>query len=196
VANTFVFLATMASIAHWRTPPGHLSHFVASKASVFTDGEYWRLLTALGGHGDFMHFAHNMPILWFFAWLLKGYFGFLIALVGALLVGIAANAVTVFTYKENVQLLGASGMVYGMVAMWLVLYIRFDHKGWWVKRAMRSLGFALLVLFPQTYEANVSYTAHGAGFLIGGLVGLSFMGYASKYAPVFTEHYYLPQGAS
>lgn len=81
-------------------------------------------------------------------------------------------------------------MVYGMVALWLTLYIRFDQKGRWVKRVMRSLGFSLLVLFPQTYEPNVSYLAHASGFILGITIGLAFMPFAKSLAPVLNDPYY------
>ena len=148
------------------------------------------MLTALGGHGDVMHLMHNAPILWFFAWILSGYFGWIIAALGSLIIGLISNALTVWFYDDHVQLLGASGMIYGMVAMWLTLYIRFDQKGWWVKRVMRSFGFSLLVLFPQTFEPNVSYMAHAMGFLTGIILGILFIPYAKARAPVFVDPYY------
>jgi membrane associated rhomboid family serine protease len=190
VANILMIAITVASLLHWLTPRPVVSRFVASRALVFGDQQVWRLLTALGGHGDLMHLLHNAPIFWFFAWILNGYFGWVVAGVASISIGILSNALTIWFYPDHVQLLGASGMVYGMVGMWLTLYVRFDRNGWWVKRVMRSLGFSLLVFFPQTYEAQVSYSAHGFGFLVGIIMGLALIPYAKKHAPVLYADYY------
>lgn len=192
VSNVMIALSAMCSVLHWTRAKSllEISPFVATKNAVFEGGEVWRLLTALAGHGDVMHLLHNAPILWFFAWILNAYFGWMVTLVGGLLIGVLSNAMTIWFYDSHVQLLGASGMVYGLVALWLTLYIRFDQKSWWVKRVMRSLGFSMLVLFPQTYEANVSYLAHATGFGLGIAVGLIFMPYLKNNAPVFVDPYY------
>lgn len=190
VPNLLMSFIFISCVLHWSGLVGESSYFVASRDAVFGDGEYWRLLTALGGHGDLMHLLHNAPIFWFFCWILQGYFGWIFSLCAVLVIGILSNAVTVWFYEDRMRLLGASGMVYGMVALWLVLYIRFDHKGWWVKRVMRSLGFSLLVLFPQTYEPNVSYLAHASGFAIGLILALAMIPVAQRVAPVLTDPYY------
>ncbi|MCX6118279.1 MAG: rhomboid family intramembrane serine protease [Proteobacteria bacterium] len=191
VANLMLAFIFLGSILHWSTSSGSQSLFTASRFAVLENGEYWRLLTALGGHGDVMHFLHNAPIFWFFGWLLNAYFGWFSSLVLSTFVGVLSNLMTVWFYDARVQLLGASGMVYGMVAMWLVLYIHFDQKGSWPKRVIRSFGFALLVLFPQTYEHNVSYLAHASGFAIGVAVAILFIPFAKSRAPVFNSSYYL-----
>jgi membrane associated rhomboid family serine protease len=193
VANLLLSLMIFSSVFQWSKYIPNKEIFVASKESVFHQGEYWRLLTALVGHGDFMHLAHNAPIFWFFCWILTAYFGWIFALVASLLIGVFSNLITVWFYESSTMLLGASGMVYGMVALWLVLYIRFDRSGWWVKRAVRSFGFSLLVLFPQTYEPNVSYLAHASGFLLGVLFGILLIPLAKNVAPVLNESYYLPK---
>lgn len=190
VGNLMLVGMIAACIINWTWRESSIAPMVASGEAVFQRKEYWRLVTALFGHGDVMHILHNAPIFWFFAWILNAYFGLFVSGVLVLLVGIISNLFTLLSYEPRMQLLGASGMVYGMVAMWLVLYIRFDRKGWWVKRVMRSLGFSLLVLFPQTYEANVSYMAHASGFLTGLILAGLWMPFAMKYAPVKHDPYY------
>ncbi len=58
-------------------------------------------------------------------------------------------------------------MVYGMAAQWLVYYIRFDTDHTVPKRIFRALGFSMALLFPTTIQQDVSYIAHGAGFIAG-----------------------------
>ncbi len=70
------------------------------------------------------------------------------------------------------QLIGASGMVYAMVAMWLVVYMNFETHYPFRTRLMRAVGFTLVVMIPTTYQKNVSYLAHGMGFGLGILFGV------------------------
>ena len=181
----FFALMTAASLLSWSDPEG-FSWFDVSKVSITQSHEYWRLFTAILGHGDFMHLLHNLPVYLFFAWILQGYFGLLASVVLPLTIGIISNGLTVYFYDDHVRLLGASGMIFGMVALWLVLYVRFDRGNWWVKRVMRAVGFSLMVLFPQTYDPKVSYLAHFTGFICGIVLGFAFMPVFKRRAPVLT----------
>lgn len=141
--------------------------FSASGFSVYRNGEIWRLVTSLFVHGDIAHLGLNlMPIL-FFGWLLSAYFGSTLFLSSCLVIGIVSNAITVWFYPPTTTLIGISGVVYGIIALWLVLYLKFDTDNSALKKAGRVVGFILMLLFPSSYELNVSYLAHGAGFLGG-----------------------------
>ena len=50
----------------------------ASGETVFTNYEYWRLLTSVFVHSDIMHLLSNSFIFLLFGWLLRAYFGFFI----------------------------------------------------------------------------------------------------------------------
>jgi membrane associated rhomboid family serine protease len=80
--------------------------------------------------------------------------------------------VTLYFYADSTRLLGASGMIYGMVALWLVLYIHRDTDHSLMMRLFRATGFALIMLFPETYNPSTSYLAHASGFVIGIITGL------------------------
>jgi membrane associated rhomboid family serine protease len=150
----------------------------ASGHNVYAKGEVWRLVTALLVHGDLGHLGSNLLPFLFFGWMLQSYFGFWIFPVLALPIGIASNALTVALYDSRLHLLGASGMIYGMIALWLVLYLRFDVDRALPKRIARAVAFALLMLMPTTYDANVSHLAHASGFvagLTGGFVVMPFV---------------------
>ncbi len=139
----------------------------ASRGTVFNEHQYWRLFTALFAHADLEHLFSNTPLFLIFGLFLYEYFGFTLFPVVSLLIGAASNAVTLYFYPETVRLIGASGMIYGMASMWLVLYIYHDTDRTMTVRILRAIGFALIVLFPETYNPSTSYLAHGAGFVIG-----------------------------
>lgn len=176
-------LMTIASMLRWNHPD-FTRMFEITRVSLLERHEHWRLFTALMGHGDMAHLLHNLPVFLFFAWILHGYFGLLASVVAPLMIGAISNAITVYFYDDHVRLLGASGMIYGMAALWLVLYVQFDRKNWWVKRIMRAVGFSLLVLFPQTYDPKISYLAHLSGFVCGLVIGGMMVPYMKKWSPV------------
>ena len=191
---TIIYLLfTVLSISNWGVPmfwnnnEVYRTELAVSKIAVFTHGEYWRLFSALFVHADLMHLMHNTLTFLFFGWILRGYFGWLAFPFLSLIVGALSNLATIYMYDGNTHLLGASGMIYGMVAMWLTLYIVFDRTSPMPHRVMRSLGFSLMILFPQSYEARTSYTAHASGFIIGLVVAIIFIPVMRHTAPVLKK---------
>jgi membrane associated rhomboid family serine protease len=160
------------SLLHWNRD---LSAFAASGYDVWQQGRYWKLFTALLDHADIAHWGLNMMPLVFFGWLLCAYFGVWVFILGALFVGLTSNAFTIALYQPATSLIGASGVVYGIIAMWLVLYIRFDNENNLAKKCMRVVGFVLMLLFPTTYEHTTSYLAHASGFVFGIFAGASIL---------------------
>lgn len=144
----------------------------SSHDTVYIKHEFWRLITAIFTHADSVHLISNLPLLILFGWFLFEYFGFYMFPVMSLLIGILTNMVTLYFYADSTRLLGASGMIYGMVALWLVLYIHRDTDHSLMMRLFRATGFALIMLFPETYNPSTSYLAHASGFVIGIITGL------------------------
>lgn len=179
----FVVLMTGMSILRWRTPD-RFGDLDVTRQSILELHQYWRTVTAIFVHGDMGHLLHNVPVYLFFAWILQGYFGLLASVALPLVIGILANVLTVYFYEDQVRLLGASGMIYGMVAMWLLLYVYFDRGAWWVKRVGRAVGFSLLVMFPQSYDPKVSYLAHFTGFTLGFVLAWLSIPLLRKTAPI------------
>ncbi|MFK7828112.1 MAG: rhomboid family intramembrane serine protease [Oligoflexales bacterium] len=153
---------------HSAVPAG----FWVSNESIFTKHEYWRLLSALLVHADWGHLLANSPLLLIFSWYLRTYFGLIMFPLVSLFAGGLTNLITVFYYPEAVRLVGASGMVYAMVAMWLTLYTTYETRFSKLARMMRVLGFALVLMAPTTFKPETSYLAHGVGFLVGGALAL------------------------
>lgn len=140
--------------------------------SIFNNNEYWRLLTAIFTHSNLSHLISNALIFLVFGWMLKAYFGLPAFPLASIAIGMIANAITVFFYDPGIKLVGASGMAYGMVSLWLVFYIHNDTYHTLPVRLFRAAGFALVMMFPTTFEQQVSYLSHAAGFVTGMLAGL------------------------
>ncbi|MFC1669696.1 rhomboid family intramembrane serine protease [Spirochaetota bacterium] len=163
VISYFIFVT--ATLAYNKLPIG--SKLWASGEAVFGKHEYWRALTSVFTHADFSHLLSNTPLFFIFGWFLRAYFGVIIFPLASFLVGIACTLVTISVYEPHIRLLGASGMVYGMVALWLAFYVRYDIDHSVPMRIFRAVGFSLILLFPTVFDPRVSYLAHAVGFGVG-----------------------------
>jgi membrane associated rhomboid family serine protease len=184
LAALFALACLVVSLLSWNSETDLVT---ASGRLVYGRGEVWRLFTALLAHGDLSHFGFNVLPLLFFGWMLKAYFGPVAFPFAPLLVGIASNAITIALYPPATHLLGASGMIFGMIAMWLLLYIRFDTENRFTHKAGRVLGFILMLLLPHTYEPDVSYLAHASGFILGLAVGVMMLPWVKLREPPAVE---------
>ena len=160
-----LFAAWVISYIDWNqiTP----DYYSLSLNSILHDHEYWRILSSLFVHANIQHFASNLLLLAVIGWYLFEYYGFILFPVASLVCGMAANLTAVYFYGGDIHLVGASGMVYSMAALWLILYIRFDTGQRIGMRIFRASAFSLAMLFPTTFSPEISYIAHAAGFVYG-----------------------------
>jgi membrane associated rhomboid family serine protease len=144
--NIFIIMF-LCSLFRWESaiPYG----LEASYNSVFVEGQYYRLLSSLFIHADLAHLFGNGWIFLVFAFLLYNYYGALVFPAMSFICGIATTAVTIYFYPPNTRLLGASGMIYSMVAMWLVFFLKFDTRYSFFIRLVRAVAFILVILFPS-----------------------------------------------
>lgn len=154
-----------------------------SGEALFGKHEYWRLLTSLFTHRDLSHLFANALIFIGFGWMLRAYFGLVAFPIASLVIGLMTNLITIYFYPPAIRLLGASGMAYGMASLWLIFYIRHDTDHRVPVRIMRAVGFALIMLFPTTFDPQVSYLAHAVGFASGALFGIAILPMVSVHDP-------------
>lgn len=173
IAFIFYLISGIVSSIYWGT--SFQEYLSLSKNSIFEDHEYWRAFTSVLIHSDLGHYLANGPLLIIFGWFLRTFAGPFIFPYVLFTLGALTNLCTVYFYSPETELLGASGMVYAMVAFWLVLYIRFDIDYSVPMRIFRSIGFSLLVMFPTTFQPRTSYLAHTLGFIIGLIFALPFL---------------------
>lgn len=138
---------------------------------LITLGEWWRLLTSMLMHADYMHLGLNLfalgAVLAFFGKLLQGWRGLLVffgtGIVGALCGAIHSDGIVT----------GASGAIMGMYG-YCISAIFFDKtRAWrmtyteWFTVAIIFIGFTIV----SSALPGVSQSAHLAGFMSGGLAG-------------------------
>jgi rhomboid protease GluP len=172
VMLSFVVLG-LGSVLYWMNPHGLGDLMPGNPDQVFTKHEYWRLWTALLAHADTRHLFSNGLFFFIFGYLLNGYYGLWIFPIGALMAGALVNAIALATYRPEVLLLGSSGAVCWMGAVWLTLYF-FIHRlrsPW--RRGLLVSGISLMLFAPaEAFDPSVSYRAHLIGFGLGVLMGL------------------------
>lgn len=157
-----VFL--LLSCLYWQ---GQAAFLTASREQVFVDHAYWKLFTTSAIHADVRHYLGNSIFFFIFGFLLHSYFGVLWFPFLSLLLGGMVNYLTLALYPANSTLLGASGIVYLMAGAWATLFCFVDRRAHPLKRVVAAIGVSTMLFFPTQYEPEISYLAHGLGFLVG-----------------------------
>jgi rhomboid protease GluP len=148
--------------------------FSANGYLVFEKHEYWRAFTTTLLHADLNHLAHNAFFFTGLAALLHNYFGLWVFPVLSLFVGGIINLICLYFYPPQVFLVGVSGVIYFMASFWLVLYLLIERRQTVKVRFLHAFAVSLIFLFPEAFQPETSYLAHGMGFVIGLPVGLLY----------------------
>jgi rhomboid protease GluP len=148
----------------------------ASWRSVVENGEWYRLWTTLLVHGDVAHLVSNSFLFAVFSWLLIGYFSLWLFPMASVLLAGAMNLPLLKTYPADVQLIGASGLVYLMGGAWISLYILIATHRTRMGRSLRGAGVTLVLFMPKEFQPEVSERTHLLGLVLG--LGLGAIWYA------------------
>jgi len=139
-------------------------------------------------HADLGHLLSNLLLFIPFAALLQAHYGRAVFPWFGLLIGYLTHLAVLLIKGDGYSLVGASGMVYGLGALWLGLFILHGNRYALQDRIIRSIGVMLILLFPTQFMPEVSYLAHGIGFLMG----LAFVPLVARLATK-SNTLYLPQ---
>jgi membrane associated rhomboid family serine protease len=144
--------------------------------AVVTQGEYWRLFTALFLHGGFTHLLFNVFALYILGPPLERSIGTIRFAACYLISGLASSAgvvgLTVLGFMQVAQLVGASGCIMGIVGAWAGFLVR--HRR--VPQARQRLGNVVMIIVIQIAfdlsTPQVSMAAHLCGLIAGFFLGL------------------------
>lgn len=89
----------------------------ACDAGAVLEGEWWRVVTAVGLHADIAHLGANAFFILAFGWPAARTFGGGVAWCGALMAAAAANIVSVLAYGPPRVSLGASTAVFALLGL-------------------------------------------------------------------------------
>ncbi len=174
--NVFVFF--ICSITSNESSAWILSNFATVPVDFFEGKNLWSLLTSMFMHSSIIHLLGNMYFLYIIGDNLEDVLGKKLYLLIYLFCGVCADLVHIGFYTNStVSVVGASGAVFGLFAMYML----------WFKHA--SLTFMVLVfqkkipvmvffivwiafniLGAMSELSSVAYTAHLGGFFSGLLI--------------------------
>ena len=150
-------------------------------AGLILKGEWWRLVTALTLHGDWLHLFSNLAIGGFFIVSLCRDLGSGLAWSLLLASGVLGNLANAYVQLPSHSSVGASTAIFGAVgllgAITLVRH-RNNLRHRWPLPVAAAL--ALLALLG-TEGKNTDLGAHLFGFLFGLLLGLASEWLVGKY---------------
>ncbi|MAV89822.1 MAG: hypothetical protein CL676_00260 [Bdellovibrionaceae bacterium] len=176
--GTLILLSSLLSLRAWEDE-ALFQWAMSSRDLVFQQGQYYRLITAIFLHGDLGHLLSNSYMLLVLSIFVFGTLGIsnrgsFVLLLYSFLGAVAVQAMTLMSYPAQVGLLGASGWVYLLAGFWFFNYLWIDRRRKFFNRWIRVIGVSLVILFPTTFEENVSYLAHLYGFIVGALFALGY----------------------
>jgi membrane associated rhomboid family serine protease len=143
----------------------------AMQGFAVADGDYWRLLTAAFLHASLLHIAFNMYALYLFGPYVERALGTTRFVVAYLTMAVASSVFVYWLTEPQVATIGASGAVFGLFGLTLVLLIRTGQD-------VRGLLVLLAINAVISLQGNISWQGHLGGFVTGTLLGV-----ALAYAP-------------
>ncbi|MBQ1388391.1 MAG: rhomboid family intramembrane serine protease [Clostridia bacterium] len=161
--------------------------FSVYRSSMLNPFTYFRFIGHVFGHADFDHFIGNMMTLLIIAPLLEEKYGsaniILVILTTALSTGILS-----FILFPNIQLLGASGVVFAFI---LLSSITDVHEG---EIPMTFILVAVLYLGQQILSGifiddNISNFGHFLGGTCGSIIGFKLNSRKGLTPPTDTTYY-------
>lgn len=145
----------------------------SAKVHLINYGEWWRLVTALTLHADFVHLLSNLTIGGFFVFFLCRELGSGLGWSMLLCAGILGNWFNSLVQLPTHSSVGSSTAVFGAVGMLAVINFVRHSNG--TGRRWRLVGAAALALLALlgTEGKNTDIGAHLFGFVSG--VGIGFI---------------------
>lgn len=137
--------------------------------SVYVQGEYYRLITAMFMHADVQHLFNNMLMIFLVGEIIETHIGHLRTFLYYMVSGIGAaiaSAGYAYYIQEYITSVGASGAYFGMMGVLLVLFclvIRTHDRGL-IFRLLLMIG---LSIYSGLKSQQVDNAAHIGGFVVG-----------------------------
>jgi membrane associated rhomboid family serine protease len=143
----------------------------AMQGFAVADGDYWRLLTAAFLHAGILHIAFNMYALYLFGPFVERALGTTRFVIAYLTMAVASSVFVYWLTAPGIATIGASGAVFGLFGLALVLLIRTGQD-------VRGLLVLLAINAFISLQGNISWQGHLGGFVTGVVLGA-----ALAYAP-------------
>jgi membrane associated rhomboid family serine protease len=162
--------AIIVTVLWWR---GQSIDVLIMDGHVWAKWQLWRALTSTLPHVNFFHLAFNLYWLWKFGSLIEGVYGHLKCAGIYVLLGLGSSLAEFTVFSGGV---GLSGIGYGLWGMLWVLERRNPRFAGVVDQRTSQtfvIWFFLCIVLTVTNVMAVANVAHGAGAILGGLLGLA-----------------------
>jgi rhomboid protease GluP len=188
VAIALVSLCVVVSNFYWDQSSYLSGLLAASPELVFGKGEYWRLFTTTFAHADLGHLLSNSLMLFILTYFVTAFFGFWVSPVLSSIMGAVINGLVLLNFKQDITLVGISGVIYYLWGFWFVLYLFLDKKLSFIRRLINVMGIFLILLIPTSYSPQTSYLAHYLGFAVGAITALVYYPFHAKHFQRYQEY--------
>jgi membrane associated rhomboid family serine protease len=189
-ANVLLFVAAALGGAGWFVPNAAIEISAGSNfGTLTTHGEWWRLVSSLFVHFGIIHLLFNVWALAAFGSLAERLLGITSFVIIYFVSGIAANLASI-TLRPSVTTAGASGAIFGILGVLLVVYWRNKKApSFTVVRSQRTaiLMFTGMALLGGFLYKGVNNVAHIGGLITGLLLGLTLSN-AKEYVAANTPN--------
>jgi membrane associated rhomboid family serine protease len=175
--NVLVFLINLAQGSSLTQVSGSLFE----KGALFVpggldQGEWWRLITAAFLHGNLIHIALNMIVLWFVGAPVEMAIGRGRFLALYLISGLAGSAGALI-FSPDAVTVGASGAIFGILGAALVLEFQRNYV-----LGGQALGLIVINLVLTFAVPNISRGGHIGGLIGGALCMLAMSRFGRTHA--------------
>src|SRR5512133_40464 len=175
--NVLVFLINLAQ----GSSLGQVSGSLFEKGALYIhggldQGEWYRLITAAFLHGNLIHIALNMIVLWFVGAPVEMAIGRGRFLALYLISGLAGSAGALI-FSPNAVTVGASGAIFGILGAALVLEFQRNYV-----LGGQALGLIVINLVLTFAVPNISRGGHIGGLIGGALCMLAMSRFGRTHA--------------
>lgn len=134
---------------------------------VHYDNEYYRLITSMFLHLDFLHIAFNMFTLLIVGPAVEVMLGRSRFTVLYLVAGLGGNVCTYLIAPAAGLSAGASGAIFGVMAAYVVLALR-------QRKPMAPVVVLIVVNLVIGFSGNIEWQAHVGGLVTGAVLALAY----------------------
>lgn len=151
-------------VTHGAMVPG----FVESGQNIFS------IFSSMFIHIGIEHILFNMITLYFIGRLLEGIIGHWKFLLIYVLSGLFANVVTLAFADPNTVSAGASGAIFGIIGVWLMMAEQYRDYPFLSGMGRQMLIFSILGIVSGFVGTNINIFAHVGGLVAGFLLAYVF----------------------
>ena len=169
-----VVMFGLAHLAGGTEDPDVLLDFGAMFGPLISQGEYWRLLTAMFLHSGFMHLGFNALSLFIFGHLVERSYGHAPFFLIYFLAGLAGST-TSYLFNPTAVAAGASGAIFGVIgALGAFLLLQRRAFGKHAQNSLIGIGIIVAILMVMgLLMPGIDNWAHGGGLVAGFILGLA-----------------------